>query len=324
MSNTITNPSPPKIGVDARVNARYMPDIRIHTTNGPFKPMLAKVYELGVTRLRWPVIVQPKYDGVRALWDGECVRSRSGKDSLVVPRDILDVLEREFKGISLDGELYAHGVGFEAIVSAARNRKNMQDSGTYDVPGTVEVPPARLQYVVFDMPTSEGFEDRVRHLEGMFTTATLSPLTRIQKYDRVVLSSWMQVRTHQEFLMHMQMWTADGYEGIMIRALGAGYEERRTAQLLKWKRTRTARAIVMGIVPGKGKHEGRMGALWVRGEATPWVCKVGTGFTDVERERGGAEWLGATVTIAFQEFSVYNTPRFPRFVGLASKGEELP
>jgi len=158
----------------------------------------------------------------------------------------------------------------------------------------------------------------------MFTTATLSPLTRIQKYDRVVLSSWMQVRTHQEFLMHMQMWTADGYEGIMIRALGAGYEERRTAQLLKWKRTRTARAIVMGIVPGKGKHEGRMGALWVRGEATPWVCKVGTGFTDVERERGGAEWLGATVTIAFQEFSVYNTPRFPRFVGLASEGEELP
>lgn len=80
----------------------------------------------------------------------------------------------------------------------------------------------------------------------------------------------------------------------------------------------------MGIVPGKGKHEGRMGALWVRGEATPWVCKVGTGFTDVERERGGAEWLGATVTIAFQEFSVYNTPRFPRFVGLASEGEELP
>jgi len=254
MSNTITNPSPPKIGVDGGggrgVKERYMPDIRIHTTNGPFKPMLAKVYELGVTRLRWPVIVQPKYDGVRALWDGECVRSRSGKDSLVVPRDILDVLEREFKGISLDGELYAHGVGFEAIVSAARNRKNMQDSGTYDVPGTVEVPPARLQYVVFDMPTSEGFEDRVRHLEGM-----------LRGGERVVMAPYVQLQSTTQLASWMEMWTLQGYEGVMIRALGVGYEQRRTAQLLKWKRTRTARAIVMGIVPGKGKHEGRMGAL---------------------------------------------------------------
>ena len=291
-----------------------MPDIRIHTTNGPFKPMLAKVYELGVTRLRWPVIVQPKYDGVRALWDGECVRSRSGKDSLVVPRDILDVLEREFKGISLDGELYAHGVGFEAIVSAARNRKNMQDSGTYDVPGTVEVPPARLQYVVFDMPTSEGFEDRVRHLEGMFTTATLSPLTRIQKYDRVVLSSWMQVRTHQEFLMHMQMWTADGYEGVMIRRLGMGYEQRRTAQLLKWKRTLRARAIVTSVVPGKGKHVGRMGALWVRGVDVPWRCKIGTGFSDAEREWSESMWIGRVIPIKYQELSIYGVPRSARRV----------
>jgi len=274
-----------------------MPDIRVHTTGGPFKPMLAKVYEPGVTRLRWPVAVQPKYDGVRALWDGAEVRSRSGKDTLVVPEEVREVLEREFKGIALDGELYAHGVGFEAIVSAART------GGT----------PA-LDYVVFDMPTSEGFEDRARHLREMLE----------EKYTRVVLAPCRQIEN--EFMLNtwMEMWTHDGYEGVMIRALGQGYEGRRTSQLLKWKQTVTARAVVMGIVPGRGKHEGRVGALWVRGVGrwggvgTPWVCKVGTGFSDEERGKREGEWLGAIVTIAYQELSRYGVPRFPRFVGLAS------
>jgi len=107
----------------------------------------------------------------------------------------------------------------------------------------------------------------------------------------------------------------------MIRALGVGYEERRTSQLLKWKRTLTARATVTAIEPGKGKHQGRMGALWVRGEATPWMCKIGTGFSDVERERAAASWIGATVTVAFQEFSAYGTPRFPRYAGMARSDE---
>jgi len=299
MSNMITNPSPPKIGVDGGgVKERCMPDIQVRTTNGPFKPMLAKVYTPGETILRWPVAAQPKYDGVRALWDGACVRSRSGKDTLVVPREIMDVLERDFKGIPLDGEFYAHGVGFEAVVSAVRGG----GAGAY-----------ALQYVVFDMPTSEGFEDRVTHLKEMLWDEGVG------KYEWVVLAPWVLVERQKELDGWMEEWTHDGYEGMMIRALGKGYEERRTSQLLKWKRTRTAKATVTAIEPGKGKHVGRMGALWVRGEASPWICKIGTGFSDAERGRGTAAWLGATVTVAFQEFSAYGVPRFPRFAGLASE-----
>lgn len=294
--------SKPIFSVD-RVKESYMSDLRIHTRSGPFKAMLAKVYEPEVTVLRWPVVVQPKYDGVRALWDGECIRSRSGKDTLVVPREVREVLERDFKGIALDGELYAHGVGFEAVVSAVRGGGAGADA---------------LHYVVFDMPTSEGFEDRVRHLGEML----LEPgSTTLLKYERVILSPWMQLQTQVQLASWMEMWTLQGYEGIMIRALGRGYEERRTSQLLKWKRTLMARATVTSVIPGKGKHKGRMGALWVRGVETPWVCKVGTGFTDAERE-GRLMWMGAVVTIAYQELSAYGVPRFPRFVRLASEGEE--
>ena len=298
MSNTITNPSPPKIGVDGGgVKERCMPDIQVHTTNGPFKPMLAKVYEPGVTGLRWPVTVQPKYDGVRALWDGIQIRSRWGKDSLAVPGEILEVLEQEFKGIALDGELYAHGMGFEAVSGAARRRSG--GSAMADA----------LQYIVFDMPTSEGFEDRVRHLEEMFRGDEGS-----QKYERVVLSPWIQILDTTDLHECMHMWTSQGYEGVMIRRLGMGYEQRRTAQLLKWKRTLRARAIVTSVVPGKGKHVGRMGALWVRGVDVPWRCKIGTGFSDAEREWSESMWIGRVIPIKYQELSIYGVPRSARRV----------
>jgi DNA ligase-1 len=300
VSNTSENASTPKIGGESAGKDMYMPDIRIHTKSGPFKPMLAKVYTPGSTALKWPVAVQPKYDGVRALWDGEQVRSRSGKDTLVVPREIMDVLEQNFKGIPLDGEFYIHDVGFETVVSTVRGGGAGADA---------------LQYVVFDMPTSEGFEDRVRHLGEMLEEGGT------WKYPQVVMAPYAQIQTPTQLASWMEMWTLQGYEGIMIRTLGVGYEERRTSQLLKWKRTLTARAYVTGIEPGKGKHENRMGALRVKGVNVPWTCKIGTGFSDAERERGAGEWLGKTVTVAFQEFSVYGVPRFPRYVRLASEGE---
>ena len=279
-----------------------MADLGIRTIGGAFKPMLAKVYTPGKTLLRWPVAVQPKYDGVRALWDGERVRSRSGKDTLVVPGEIMEVLQQDFRGIALDGELYAHGVGFEAVVSAARGG----GAGA-----------SMLQYVVFDRPTSEGFEDRVTHLQEMLLDVGWANGHDVQKYERVVLAPWVLVERQRELDGWMEQWTGNGYEGVMIRELGKGYEERRTSQLLKWKRTLTAKATVTAIEPGKGKHAGRMGALWVCGEGASWTCKIGTGFSNVERERGVAEWLGATVTVAFQEFSAYGVPRFPRYAGLA-------
>jgi len=255
-----------------------------------FKPMLAKVYTRGETVLKWPVIVQPKFDGVRALWDGSQVRSRSGKRTFTAPPEVMEVLVKDFAGVPLDGELYAHGAGFERVVSAARG-------------GTSEVD---LQYVVFDMPTSEGFEDRVQHLKEMLWDANR------RRYERVVLSPWAMVQTREQLDEQMEHWTAEGYEGVMIRSLGRGYEEYRTDQLLKWKRTHMAAGVVTGVVAGKGRHTGRIGALWVKGASVGWQCKVGTGLSDAERDLPGEWWVGRTVLIEYQELSRYGVPRFPR------------
>lgn len=88
-------------------------------------PMLAQPFEKREAKLTYPLDVQPKLDGVRALarWEGDKVVliSRSGKPWLVTTH-INEQLEHIMpKGTVLDGEIYLHGKGFQWIT--ARTKK---------------------------------------------------------------------------------------------------------------------------------------------------------------------------------------------------------
>lgn len=260
-----------------------------------YEPMLAKVYDPDApVGLRYPVMVQPKYDGMRLLWDGRGWHSRSGKGGVVVPDWVAEEVGRTWAGVALDGELYGHGLGFDQLSSLARR-------GSYRVRRD-------LHYVVFDMPSTEPFVDRWTHLEGMKGWDPEGP---------VRLSPTAVVMQEHQLEWWMKEWTGQGYEGMMIRDPAAGYEHRRTSALMKWKRTITEQARVVGEAPGKGKHQGRMGALEVEGVGGHWRCSVGTGFSDEERERG--DWAGKVVWVAYQEKSSRGTPRFPRFVSVVGE-----
>lgn len=63
---------------------------------------------------------------------------------------------------------------------------------------------------------------------------------------------------------------------------------------------------ITAVIPGKGKHLGRMGALM-----TP-KGKVGTGFTDAEREE---TWtIGEIIEVEAMSLTEYGMFRHPRFV----------
>jgi DNA ligase-1 len=78
-------------------------------------------------------------------------------------------------------------------------------------------------------------------------------------------------------------------------------------------------AIVYGIQPGEGKHKGRMGALLVKelgGDGAMIeegvTFKIGTGFSDVERERN--DWLDTIVRWEAHELTRDGIPRHSRYV----------
>ena len=101
-----------------------------------------------------------------------------------------------------------------------------------------------------------------------------------------------------EFLCKlMETMVSKGYEGLIVRQ-GTRY--------LKVKPKETADVRVTGIQPGTRKHEGRMGALITN------HGKVGTGFTDVQREE---VWtVGEIIEAEYMEMTKGLKMRHPRFL----------
>lgn len=105
------------------------------------------------------------------------------------------------------------------------------------------------------------------------------------------------VRPSQKVIHHLlKKSLEEGFEGIVLRQLNKWY---------KVKPFETFDVPVIKILPGKGKHLGRMGALM-----TP-MGKVGTGFSDEERE---ATWnIGEVIEVKCGELTREGKFRFPSF-----------
>ena len=89
------------------------------------------------------------------------------------------------------------------------------------------------------------------------------------------------------------------------------YRAVRDDTLLKVKTHEDAEARVIGHLPGRGRHAGRMGALLVESK-TGARFRLGTGFTDAQREHPPA--LGEWVTYRFRGLSAAGVPRFASFL----------
>mmetsp|Transcript_12164 Transcript_12164/g.22623 ORF Transcript_12164/g.22623 Transcript_12164/m.22623 type:complete len:111 (+) Transcript_12164:2-334(+) len=103
----------------------------------------------------------------------------------------------------------------------------------------------------------------------------------------------------------------------MLRHPTAPYKGRRVSDLLKVKTFFDAEARVVGREEGKGRNAGRLGALvcvMMNSDAGKrQQFKVGTGFSDFEREWGHAPSVGSVITYRYFELTDAGKPRFPTF-----------
>lgn len=84
----------------------------------------------------------------------------------------------------------------------------------------------------------------------------------------------------------------------------------------KLKPVKTVDCIVKHVIPGEGKHCGRMGALLVGFADSDWATSVGTGFTDLERihvwqNREGT--VGKVIEVVYDSLAANGALKFPRF-----------
>lgn len=288
------------------------------------KPMLAADITEQLDKLRFPVYVTPKLDGVRALCTDSGLMSRSWKR---IPNEKVQarLTNRELTG--LDGELIVGSPTAPDVYRVTQSTVARRDGD------------AEIALYVFDDWNMPGVGYRER-LEGLMQVEIgLLPALNIK----------MVPSYHAENLEQLLKYEADfleeGYEGCILRSPAGLYKNgRSTAKeqgMLKLKRFadgeaqivemeeemengneatkdafgRTERSSHKANLRGKGS----MGALVVQDLKTGVQFKIGTGFDS--EQRGGFwrqrdKFIGAVVKYQHFPIGAKDRPRFPKYAGL--------
>ncbi len=246
--------------------------------------LLAEIYRNQVDVSRY--LVSEKLDGVRAIWDGQTLRFRSGRE-INAPRWFVDGLPKH----ALDGELWMGRGTFERLSGTVRR----------ETPDDAEW--RQVRYMIFELPGAAGdFRERaeaIRHIVRQTNVAWLREIEQFSLVDRNSLQKQLN-----EVVM-------GGGEGLMLHRADAAYETGRSDILLKVKPWEDADAVVVGHLPGKGKFAGQMGALRVR-MPDGKEFSLGSGFSDEQRRKPPA--LGAVVTYRYRDLTSKGLPRFASFL----------
>lgn len=246
----------------------------------PSEMMLAQEYRRQDIR-GW--LASEKLDGVRAFWNGGHLVSRGGH---ILPAP--DWFTRGFPPYALDGELYGGRGRFEQTSAAVRGSK----------------PEAwrNLHYHVFDVPDAEGgLLQRLSVLEGYLKN---HPSTRIRPVPQTPVAD-----TTAAHALLRRIESAGG-EGLILRHPDAPYPRGRSSLILKMKSEHDEECRVVAHHPGRGRHEGRLGA--VSCENRHGTFRIGSGFSD--RDRADPPPVGSTITYRYRGFTQRGTPRFATFV----------
>ena len=263
--------------------------------DGLVLPMLAHEWSKRKHTVQYPVYVQPKLDGVRALTDGQRFWSRKGK---LFQSDIVAHLQCFVStNTVLDGEfMLPPPATFQDITSYTKDRKPDGD---------------RLEYHVFDVvdPTV-GYSTRA-HRASCLLLDVRAP-AQMQLVATIVAHSEAEVdAAHARFMQQ-------GYEGTMVRLMDAGYDVgNRSTSLLKKKDFVDDDFLIIGFTDGEAREEG----------AILFECQTPAGLTFMVRPRGsyeqrraqfarGTSFIGKLLKVRYQNLSDDGIPRFPVGLGV--------
>jgi DNA ligase-1 len=96
----------------------------------------------------------------------------------------------------------------------------------------------------------------------------------------------------------------------MLHHVNAQYKIGRNTELMKLKKHQDAEATIIGFSEGKGKYQGKIGALIV--ETSSGISfKIGSGLTDYLRNNPPA--IGTSIAFKYNGLTQAGIPRFARF-----------
>lgn len=276
-------------------------------------PMLAQNFEDKKKKVKYPVHVQPKLDGVRctASWgrDGIELMSRKGK-----PYNVPHIKEQLEKilpvGRVFDGELYLHGATFQEVTRLVKKLRPETETITYNMYDSFE----------FDHEDTP-WEEREEYLSDL----CLDVLTARKDLPNIRVIETCVAESEEDVYRLQKEFVAAGYEGAIVRFLDGVYEVgHRSNALLKVKSFMDREYKIVDFTEGVGKNVG----------CVTWICETDEGkqFSVVPKGtyRDKQDWfqkanhyIGSMLTVKFFEYTEDNIPRFPVGLGIRME-EDLP
>jgi DNA ligase-1 len=282
---------------------------------GFFLPMLAQKWQDHSGKIKFPAVIQPKYDGFRCLAKKEDgivhLWTRKGK-ALDAPLEIKEELGLILKeGESADGELYRHGWGFQRIASAIKKRGN-------DTAG--------LHYYIYDNPVlnssfEERFLSRWSDVISSDKEVVLDQPFNAAQTQRIKIVPTKLVLDEDDLFLAESKCIELGFEGLMVRNLRGLYQfKQRSFDLQKVKQFEDAEFEIIGGKEGQGRESGM----------AIFKCKTTSGVEFDVRPKGTQEersmmwnnlssYIGKPLTVKYQGLTDDGRPRFP--VGLHIRPE---
>jgi len=231
-------------------------------------------------------LVSEKWDGVRAHWDGQVLRFRSGR-LLAAPAWFLAALP----ALPLDGELWTGRGEFDLLSGVVR--KMVPDDEAWRA----------VKYRVFDTPGHPApFAQRAEIVHSTLEAARVPWLMPVAQ---------SVLKDVPSLLARLQETVSQRGEGLVLHRADALWRSGRTDALYKFKLEPDEEGQVLGHQPGKGRLKGMTGALLVQTPSGQRFA-LGAGLTDAQRRDPPP--VGAWVTYRYRDRTPSGLPRFASFV----------
>ena len=245
-----------------------------------YYPMLARIYDDEKDHIKYPAVIQPKLDGMRAIvflnksprlnptYKDVVIYSRNKKDIDgfdTLRKELLEPLKKMYadESLYLDGEFYKHGLRLQDITGIVRNiKKNNKDD--------VSVPRLHLFDCFYPKEIQMPYIDRLKLLTEFFNLRST--------YIWVVKVPTHEIKNTAGCDKWLDHYIKEKYEGIMVKNLDAPYltdlnksgTNLRSRSVLKRKQHFTDEFEVVDFTDGaKGKEKG----------AIMWQLKTANGDT---------------------------------------------
>lgn len=206
----------------------------------------------GSGTLTFPVLAQPKLDGMRIYIRKDGAFSYNHKRIHVIPHILKDLKEffENHPDMVLDGEGYNHEFkhDFEEIISIFRSNK--------PTPENLERSLRLAQYHIYD-----GVNEGNTKLPFKTRQPMASQVCNVVKSPFIKKVPTVMCCNQEELDAQYEKWLEEGYEGQIIRTLNGVYKHGRSNEVLKRKEFTDEEYTILEVEEGVGKKAGRAAAM---------------------------------------------------------------